>query len=171
MSAITITKKKVLEKSRRQEIAAGTVQGDQKRDSRRRRTGDNEEEGKESGGVGEGSRDRRGRRNHGVDRKKVRVERKKVRRVERKKINGQGVCEILWLKLIFEDLKIKCNDPMRLYCNNKYRISIPHNPVQNDKHIEIDKHFIKEKLKSGLICTPYVSTYKQFADVVIKGFK
>ena len=48
---------------------------------------------------------------------------------------------------------------MRLYYDNKSAISIAHNPRQHDrtKHIGIDRHFIKEKLDSGLICTPYVS--------------
>ena len=60
---------------------------------------------------------------------------------------------------------------MRLYCDNKSAISIAHNPVQHDrtKHIEIDRHFIKEKLDSGLICTPYVPTGGQLADVLTKG--
>ena len=30
-------------------------------------------------------------------------------------------------------------------------------------------HFIKEKLDSGLICTPFVSTKDQLADVLTKG--
>ena len=57
------------------------------------------------------------------------------------------------------------------YCDNKSAISIAHNPVQHDqtKHIEIDRHFIKEKLESGLICTPYVSTHGQLADALTKG--
>lgn len=72
----------------------------------------------------------------------------------------QGICELLWLKIILEDLKIKWKGPMELYCDNKSAISIAHNPVQHDqtKHIEINRHFIKEKLDSGLICTPYVSS-------------
>nr|KYP33177.1 Copia protein [Cajanus cajan] len=39
------------------------------------------------------------------------------------------------------------------------------------KHIEVDKHFIKEKLDSGMICTPYVSTQNQLADILTKGLK
>ena len=39
------------------------------------------------------------------------------------------------------------------------------------KHIEIDKHFIKKKLNSGLICTPYVSIDCQFADILTKGLR
>ena len=84
---------------------------------------------------------------------------------------AQGVCELLWLKITLEDLKIKWDGPMRLYYDNKPEISIAHDPVQHDrtKHIEIDKHFIEEKLDSGLICTPYVSTGCQLANILTKG--
>ena len=82
-----------------------------------------------------------------------------------------GICELLWLKIIIDDLKIKWEGPMKLYCDNKSAISIAHNPVQHDrtKHIEVDRHFIKEKLDSGIICTPFVSTKDQLADVLTKG--
>ena len=84
---------------------------------------------------------------------------------------AQGVCELLWLKIILEDLKIKLDGLMRLYCGNKSAISIAHNPMQHDqmKHIEIDKHFIKEKLDNGLICTPYASINHQLVDILTKG--
>ena len=48
---------------------------------------------------------------------------------------------------------------------------ILHNLVQHDrtKHVEIDRHFIKEKLREGLICTPFVKTGDQLADILTKG--
>ena len=82
-----------------------------------------------------------------------------------------GICELLWLKIILDDLNIEWNGPMKLYCDNKSAINIAHNPVQHDrtKHVEVDKHFIKEKLDSGRIYTPFVSTGNQVADVLTKG--
>ena len=61
---------------------------------------------------------------------------------------AQGVCELLWMKIILDDLKIKYEAPMGLAFDNKSAISIAHNPVQHDrtKHVEIDRHFVKEKL-------------------------
>ena len=77
---------------------------------------------------------------------------------------AMGVCELLWLKIILDDLKIRWEGPIRLYCDNKSTISIANNPVQHDhtKHIEVNKHFIKEKRDSGLICSPFVSTKIRF---------
>ena len=60
---------------------------------------------------------------------------------------------------------------MRFYCDNKSAINTVHNLMQHDrkKHIEVDMHFIKEKLDSGLICTPFISTRNQLAEVLTKG--
>lgn len=83
----------------------------------------------------------------------------------------QGICELWCLKIIFEGLQIKWEGTKRLYYDNKSDINIVHNPVQYDwtKHVEVDRHFIKEKLESGLICTPFASSDRQLADVFIKG--
>lgn len=46
---------------------------------------------------------------------------------------AEGVCELLWLKIILEDLKIKWYELMRLYCDNcSQQFSIAHNLVQNN---------------------------------------
>ncbi|BAT82399.1 hypothetical protein VIGAN_03241200 [Vigna angularis var. angularis] len=60
---------------------------------------------------------------------------------------------------------------MKLYCDNKSAIEIAHNPVQHDrtKHVEIDRHFIKEKVDEGLLCMAYVPSRQQVADVLTKG--
>ena len=83
----------------------------------------------------------------------------------------QGMCELLWLKKLLEKLRIKIEGPMKLYYDNKTTINIANNLVQHDKtkHVEIDKHFIKEKLKSGLIRMPFMSTNEQLANIFTKG--
>jgi hypothetical protein len=45
---------------------------------------------------------------------------------------------------------------VRLYFDNEVITNIAHNLVQHDqaKHIELVRHFIKGKLREGLICTP-----------------
>jgi len=73
---------------------------------------------------------------------------------------AHGICEMIWLKKMMEELKKLFVLPMKLYCDNKAAISIAHNPVQHDrtKHVEVDRHFIKEKIEEGNVCMPFVTT-------------
>lgn len=84
---------------------------------------------------------------------------------------AQGICELLWLKLLLGELKIADIQPMKLYCDNKAAIDISHNPVHHDrtKHVEVDRHFIKEKIEEGVISMTYVPTSQQTADLLTKG--
>jgi len=84
---------------------------------------------------------------------------------------AHGVCEPLWLKILLIELRLFKHGPLMLYCDNKAAIDIANNPVHHDrtKHIEIDRHFIKEKLDGGVICLPYVKSSNQVADVLTKG--
>ena len=61
---------------------------------------------------------------------------------------SQGICEGIWLKRMLDEIKIPTNHPMKILCDNKAAISIAKNPVQHDrkKHVEIERHFIKEKI-------------------------
>ena len=61
--------------------------------------------------------------------------------------------------------------PMKLYYDKKVAISIAQNPVQHDceKHVEIDRHFIKEKIDCGAICMPFVPSMQQIVDISTKG--
>ena len=43
------------------------------------------------------------------------------------------VCELLWVKIIQEDLKVQWSKPMKLYCDIKSAINIVHNPMQHDR--------------------------------------
>ena len=80
-------------------------------------------------------------------------------------------CELLWIQIVLTDLGFGPKDSMKLYCDSKSTISIAHNPVQHDraKHVEIDRHVIKEKLNCGSICTPFVKFGEQLLDVLTKG--
>ncbi|KAA0062437.1 putative mitochondrial protein [Cucumis melo var. makuwa] len=81
-----------------------------------------------------------------------------------------GICEEILLQKVLSDLHQECETPLKLFCDNKAAISIVNNPVQHrTKHVEIDRHFIKERLDSGSICIPYIPSSQQVADVLTKG--
>ena len=82
-----------------------------------------------------------------------------------------GLCELLWIKSILKDLGIDNANPMKLYCDNKAAIEIAQNPVQHDrtKHVEVDRHFIKEKLDQKIIQFPFVKSESQLADILTKA--
>ena len=81
------------------------------------------------------------------------------------------MCELLWIKNLLQELKIPHTLPMKLFCDNKAAYDIAHNLVQHDhmKHVEIDRHFIKKKLKAKIINFSFVKSKDQLADVLIKA--
>jgi hypothetical protein len=70
-----------------------------------------------------------------------------------------------------KEMRLLEKKTLSLFFDSKAAISIAHNPVQHDrtKHIEIDWHFIKEKVVEGSLAISQVTSKKQLADVFIKG--
>ena len=69
------------------------------------------------------------------------------------------------------ELDLKSPQPCRLLCDNKAAISISENPVQHDrtKHVEVDRHFIKDTLEAKIVELPYVKSEDQLADILTKA--
>ncbi|RVW55393.1 Retrovirus-related Pol polyprotein from transposon RE1 [Vitis vinifera] len=84
---------------------------------------------------------------------------------------AQGICEGIWLNRLLEELRVPLKHPMVLYCDNQAAISIAKNPVHHDrtKHVDIDRHFIKEKIEEGVFKVSYTPTNCQTADILTKA--
>ena len=83
---------------------------------------------------------------------------------------AQGSCEILWLHSILAELGFPACMPSTLYCDNKSAIMLASDSVLHErtKHVEVDIHFIREKVRSGIIITKFVPSGEQAADALTK---
>jgi hypothetical protein len=82
---------------------------------------------------------------------------------------AKGLCELLWIKRLLTEIGFAPTSEMDLFCDNK--VAIAHNPIQHDrtKHVEIDRHFIKESLEAKIIRFPFVKSEDQLADILTKA--
>jgi len=83
---------------------------------------------------------------------------------------ASATCEIQWLHHLVQDLKIDHQRLSILYCDNLSTIQIASNQVfhERTKHIEIDCHLIREKIKQGVIKLLHINTHHQQADILTK---
>ncbi|GMJ12590.1 hypothetical protein HRI_004928200 [Hibiscus trionum] len=79
--------------------------------------------------------------------------------------------ELVWLNGLLQELGYERTKPIKLYCDSKAALQIAANPVfhERTKHIEIDCHFVREKIQEGLIITKYISSTEQLADIFTKA--
>lgn len=75
---------------------------------------------------------------------------------------------ILWLERMLRELKVPVDIHLVLQYDNKTAINITKNLVHHKwtKHVEIDRHFIREMLEEGLIKLVYISTNYQITDIL-----
>ncbi|XP_019150387.1 PREDICTED: uncharacterized protein LOC109147209 [Ipomoea nil] len=75
-----------------------------------------------------------------------------------------ATCELMWLKHLLQELQCGKVAQMTLICDNQAALHIASNPVYHErtKHIEVDCHFIREKIVSGCIKTSFVNSADQY---------
>lgn len=79
---------------------------------------------------------------------------------------ASAVSEITWLAGLFAELNVPICKPITVLSDSKSAIQLAANPIfhERTKHIEIDCHFIRDKVKTGEVKTMYVPTQNQVAN-------
>jgi hypothetical protein len=84
---------------------------------------------------------------------------------------ANGVAEASWLRQLLHELHSPLQRATLIYYDNVSAVYLSTNPVQHQrtKHVEIDLHFIRERVAVGDVRVLSVPTTLQFADIFTKG--
>jgi len=84
---------------------------------------------------------------------------------------ANGVAETTWLRQLLLELHAPPRRASLVYCDNISAVYMSSNPVQHQrtKHIEIDLHFVRERVAVGDVRVMHVPTSSQYADIFTKG--
>ena len=82
-----------------------------------------------------------------------------------------ATCELVWIKQLLGELKFGETGHMELEFDNQATLHIASNQVsyERTKHIEIDCHFVRQKILSRYIVTKFVKSNDQLADIFTKS--
>ena len=84
---------------------------------------------------------------------------------------ANAVAEASWLRQLLQELLSPLRRATLVYCDNVSAVYLSTNPVQHQrtKHVEIDLHFVRERVALGEVRVLHVPTSSQYADIFTKG--
>ncbi|XP_042041318.1 uncharacterized mitochondrial protein AtMg00810-like [Salvia splendens] len=83
---------------------------------------------------------------------------------------AQAASEVAWLTSLLNELRIKKRDAPVIWVDNLSAIALASNPVLHarTKHIELDMHFVRDKVLNNELELRHVPTKDQIADIFTK---
>jgi uncharacterized protein YbaR (Trm112 family) len=84
---------------------------------------------------------------------------------------ANAIAEASWFRQLLSELHSPLCKTTLVYCDNISAIYMSSNPIQHQhtKHVEINLHFVRERVALGDVRVLHVPTTFQFADIFTKG--
>jgi hypothetical protein len=81
-----------------------------------------------------------------------------------------ATAELIWLQVLLRELGITLQRSPTLWCDNIGATYLSANPIfhRRSKHIEVDYHFVRERVSSRQLDVRIISTKDQVADIMTK---
>ena len=82
-----------------------------------------------------------------------------------------ATAEVCWLRTLLKDLGVFISEAPILWCDNISTLAIASNPAFHAriKHIEVDFHFVRERVLHKDLTLKFVSTLDQLVDIFTKS--
>ena len=86
-------------------------------------------------------------------------------------ISPEFPTELCWIRQVLRDLGIFLSFPPKLWCDNVSALAIASNLVFHalTKHVEVDYHFVRERVLRRDLQVRYIATGDQLADIFTKS--
>jgi histone deacetylase 1/2 len=83
---------------------------------------------------------------------------------------ADATAELIWIQSVLQEIGIKLDHPPVLWCDNLGATYLSSNPVfhARTKHIEVDFHFVRERVAKKLLRIQFISSKEQVADIFTK---
>lgn len=84
---------------------------------------------------------------------------------------ADAVADVLWIIALLKEMYIDIVDTPNIWCDNSGAVALAANPVLHNKskHVEIDLHFVREKVAAGIVQVGFVPSFDQVADIFTKA--
>ena len=87
------------------------------------------------------------------------------------KVVANATAEIMWVLSLLQELGLSQPQPPILWCDNIGATYLSANPIfhTRTKHIEVDYHFVRERVSEKQLQIKFISSKDQLADIFTKS--
>lgn len=83
---------------------------------------------------------------------------------------ADATAELVWIKALLSDLGLPLSETPKVWSDNTSAVAMSANPVfhAKTKHVDLDLHFVREKVMNGELHVNHIPANAQVADLLTK---